>query len=57
MISKEWLPDERLEVVSKIAKEMIEMIKDRIEGFAVSAPFGNVKMALASLGKASIDTI
>jgi homocysteine S-methyltransferase len=40
----------------EIAKEMIETIKDRVEGFAVSAPFGNVKMALAALGKASIDT-
>jgi homocysteine S-methyltransferase len=40
----------------EIAKEMIETIKERVEGFAVSAPFGNVKMALATLGKASIDT-
>lgn len=40
----------------EIAREMIEMIKDRVEGFAVSAPFGNVKMALATLDKASIDT-
>ncbi|MBN2315239.1 MAG: bifunctional homocysteine S-methyltransferase/methylenetetrahydrofolate reductase [Sedimentisphaerales bacterium] len=39
----------------EIAKEMIETIKDRVEGFAVSAPFGNVKIALATLGKVPID--
>jgi homocysteine S-methyltransferase len=35
----------------EIAREMIERIKDHVEGFAVSAPFGNVRMALATLGK------
>ncbi len=40
-----------------IAREMIEQIKDSVEGFAVSAPFGNVKIALATLGKIDIEEI
>jgi methionine synthase I (cobalamin-dependent)/5,10-methylenetetrahydrofolate reductase len=39
----------------EIARELIEEIKDRVAGFAVSAPFGNVKIALAVLGKIEID--
>jgi 5,10-methylenetetrahydrofolate reductase len=34
-----------------IAHEMVEAIQDRVAGFAVSAPFGNVHTALAVLGK------
>ena len=34
-----------------IAREMVEAIQDRVAGFAVSAPFGNVHTALAVLGK------
>lgn len=34
-----------------IAHEMVEAIRDRVAGFAVSAPFGNVRTALAVLGK------
>lgn len=34
-----------------IAREMIDAIRDRVAGFAVSAPFGNVQTALAVLGK------
>jgi len=41
----------------EIAKELIEKISDRVAGFAVSAPFGNVKIALAVLGKIEIDKI
>jgi len=41
----------------EIAREMIEQIRDVVAGFAVSAPFGNVKMALAALGKMEIDRI
>ncbi|RKY23552.1 MAG: bifunctional homocysteine S-methyltransferase/methylenetetrahydrofolate reductase [Planctomycetota bacterium] len=41
----------------EIAKEMIEKIKDYVAGFAVSAPFGNVKTALAVLGKIDIKEI
>ena len=35
----------------EIAMELIEQISDRVAGFAVSAPFGNVKIALAVLAK------
>ena len=34
-----------------IAHEMVEAIQDRVAGFAVSAPFGNVHTALSVLGK------
>jgi len=37
-----------------IAHEMVDAIQDRVAGFAVSAPFGNVNTALAVLGKASV---
>jgi homocysteine S-methyltransferase len=37
----------------EIAHEMVEAIQDRVAGFAVSAPFGNVHTALAVLGKGS----
>jgi homocysteine S-methyltransferase len=39
----------------EIAKELIDEIHDSVAGFAVSAPLGNVKMALAVLGKIEID--
>lgn len=35
----------------EIAGEMVETITDYVAGFAVSAPFGNVRTALAVLGK------
>ena len=38
----------------EIAREMIEILKPHAAGFAVSAPFGNVKIALAALGKIEI---
>ena len=41
----------------EIARELIDRINDRVAGFAVSAPFGNVKIALAVLGKIEIDKI
>lgn len=41
----------------EIAREMITAIQDRVAGFAVSAPFGNVKIALAVLGKIEDDEI
>jgi homocysteine S-methyltransferase len=41
----------------EIARELIDRISDRVAGFAVSAPFGNVKIALAVLGKIEIDKI
>jgi homocysteine S-methyltransferase len=41
----------------QIAREMVCQIQDRVQGFAVSAPFGNVKAALAVLGKMDLDSI
>jgi homocysteine S-methyltransferase len=41
----------------QIAKELMEQIKDRVAGFAISAPFGNVKMALAAADKFDINEI
>jgi len=40
-----------------IAREMIEQIADRVAGFAVSTPFGNVRIALAALGRLAIEAI
>jgi len=38
----------------EIAREMVEKIGDRVAGFAVSAPFGNVRTALAVLSRIGI---
>ena len=38
----------------QIAMELMDKIKDNVAGFAISAPFGNVKMALAAAGKLDI---
>ncbi|MBN2181421.1 MAG: bifunctional homocysteine S-methyltransferase/methylenetetrahydrofolate reductase [Sedimentisphaerales bacterium] len=35
----------------EIAQEMVQKLGDYVDGFAVSAPFGNVKTALTVLGK------
>jgi homocysteine S-methyltransferase len=36
----------------EIARELVARVRERVAGFAVSAPFGNVGTALAVLGKA-----
>jgi homocysteine S-methyltransferase len=41
----------------EIARELIAQIKNRVAGFAVSAPFGNVKIALAVLDKIDVNEI
>jgi methionine synthase I (cobalamin-dependent)/5,10-methylenetetrahydrofolate reductase len=38
----------------EIAKELIEKVRQRVAGFAVSAPFGNVETALAVLGRMDV---
>jgi methionine synthase I (cobalamin-dependent)/5,10-methylenetetrahydrofolate reductase len=38
-----------------IAQELVAAIRPHVQGFAVSAPLGNVKTALAVLGKAEAD--
>ena len=64
------VPDELLKRMSKaktredgrkigieIAHEMIATLAPHVAGFAVSAPFGNVKIALAALGRMGIEEI
>ncbi len=41
----------------EIAREIISEIRPYVQGFAISAPFGNVKIALAALEKLDIDDI
>lgn len=41
----------------KIARDMMEKISDHVQGFAISAPFGNVKIAMAVAGKIDISEI
>ena len=41
----------------EIARELIEKIDKHVAGFAISAPFGNVKIPLAVLGKIDISNI
>jgi len=38
----------------EIAQELVAKVQDRVAGFAVSAPFGNVATALAVLGKVAV---
>ncbi|OHB50097.1 MAG: bifunctional homocysteine S-methyltransferase/methylenetetrahydrofolate reductase [Planctomycetes bacterium GWF2_41_51] len=41
----------------EIAIELMEKIKNAVAGFAISAPFGNVNMALAAAGKIGLEKI
>lgn len=41
----------------EISRELVAAIRDRVAGFAVSAPFGNVETALAVLGKVDISIV
>jgi homocysteine S-methyltransferase len=41
----------------QIAIELMDKIKDVVAGYAISAPFGNINMALAAAGKIGIDKI
>lgn len=41
----------------EIAREMIETLRPHVAGFAVSAPFGNIHIALAALGKIDISEL
>jgi len=38
----------------EIARELLEKVRGRVAGFAVSAPFGNVTTALSVLGRADV---
>ncbi len=50
-MSRARTKQEGLRVGVEIARELVCQIQDRVQGFAVSAPFGNVRIALAVLGK------
>ncbi|MBL7106419.1 MAG: bifunctional homocysteine S-methyltransferase/methylenetetrahydrofolate reductase [Phycisphaerae bacterium] len=50
-MSKATTKDEGRKLGVEIAREMVEKIEASVAGFAVSAPFGNVDIALAVLGK------
>ena len=41
----------------RIAMELMDKIKNVVAGYAISAPFGNVNMALAAAGKIEIEQI
>ena len=43
--------DDAKKVGIEIAHEMIETLAPHVAGFAVSAPFGNIKIALSALGR------
>jgi homocysteine S-methyltransferase len=43
--------DDGRKIGIEIAREMIEQLAPHVAGFAVSAPFGNVQTALATLNK------
>lgn len=46
-----------LRIGIQIAMRVVEQLKDHVQGFAVSAPFGNVMAALAVLGKVGLGQI
>lgn len=56
-MSKSTTREEGRKIGVEIAREMIEILSPHVAGFAVSAPFGNVRIALAALGKISVDEI
>jgi homocysteine S-methyltransferase len=56
-MSKAATREEGRRIGIEIAREMMEALTPHVAGFAVSAPFGNVKIALAAFGKISMDDI
>jgi homocysteine S-methyltransferase len=56
-MSKATTQEEGRKIGIEIAREMIETLKPYVAGFAISAPFGNVKIALAAIGKIALDEI
>ncbi len=50
-MAKAGSADDAKKIGVEIAHEMIETLAPHVAGFAVSAPFGNVKLALAALGR------
>ncbi len=56
-MSRARTKQEGVRIGVSIAREMMVAISDHVEGFAVSAPFGNVRIALAALGKVELEDI
>ena len=56
-MAKARTQDDGRKIGIQIAQEMIEQLAPHAAGFAVSAPFGNVKIALATIGKIGLDDI
>ena len=56
-MSKAQTREEGRKIGVEIAHEMIAEMASHVAGFAVSAPFGNVQMALAALGRLSADEL
>ncbi len=56
-MSKAKTKEQGRKIGIEIAQEMIEQIEGHVAGYAVSAPFGNVDIALAVLGKIDPDSI
>lgn len=56
-IAKAKTKEDGRKIGIEIAREMIAALAPHVAGFAVSAPFGNVKIALAALGKIGIEEI
>lgn len=56
-MSKAKTREDGRKVGIEIAREMIKTLTPHVAGFAISAPFGNVKIALAAFGKMNIDDI
>jgi homocysteine S-methyltransferase len=56
-MSRTRTKQEGLRIGVEIAQELIEQVYDSVQGLAVSAPFGNVRIAMAVLGKIDSDQI
>jgi homocysteine S-methyltransferase len=56
-MSKATTKEEGRKIGIESAREMIDSLTPHVAGFAVSAPFGNVKIALAAMGKININDI
>ncbi len=55
LMSKATTKEQGLALGVEIARELVAAIRGHVAGFAVSAPFGNVDIALAVLGKTEIE--
>jgi len=54
-MSRAATQDQGRRIGIQLAREMMERLAPHVAGFAVSAPFGNVKIALAAMGRLDPD--